>query len=543
VLEPAGVTDSQTTLPTFAPIPSVLGVRVAAATRGIRRIEVLALTAVVLTPFALLADYRLGLAPVTEIFGFRPLIENNASTVTYQQLVGWTQILWISIGAAAIALPSARAGFRSPPTVLLASFCAVLIVVTAFSGGVDRFARLAILGALAPLVCMFGVLTHPKLRYGTVEALVAYLSAVTALVIGITAATDVFQNRISERFSLFLYGSPTYAAAALVALLFLVLGLRGRRNFKIVVAAALLLGIMLTQTRGGIAAIVGGLIVVGLIEQRFRLPAFAAAVVAALILVVGPVRPLADASNEIRMKNVTHHLDTYSQRPLTGFGIGGIHAEKFRAADNTLVGVAVASGAVGLLLWCAAWLWAVFRPSFRRSSGLAPFAAGAVGATFVTWVTTGNEVLIYAPPTNLLPVVLAIGILRTVGQLHNGSSDDSSPPDPQRRSWPWNSVFPLVLGAAVGAGIAVGSTLLVLDRLHDDPRARARAAAEGVALSSCGSCRVQSVSKVSRDLWLVRLGEPALKPTPCFYVALDQYTPQPPGTLPPGITWVTCPTR
>ena len=537
------MTDSQTSLATLAPSPSVFAARVAAAAHGLRPAETLALIAVVLTPFALLADYRLGLAPVTQIFGFRPLIENNSATVTYQQLVGWTQILWISIGVAALALPCARGGFRSPPTVLLASFCAVVTGVTLFSGGVDRFARLALLGTLVPLLCMFGVLTNPKLRSSTVEALIAYLAGATAIVIGVSAAKDVLQNRISDRFSLFLYGSPTYAAAVFVALLFLVLGLRGGRSFKIVVAAALLLGIVLTQTRGAIAAMVAGLIVVGLIERRFRLPALAAAVVVALVLVLGPVRPLSDASNEIRIRNVTHHLDTYSQRPLAGFGIGGADAEEFRAADNTLVGVAVAAGAVGLLLWCAAWLWAVFRPHFRLSGGLAPFAAAAIGATFVTWVTTGNEVLIYAPPTNLLPAVLAVGILSTVRQAHEVSSDDSSPPAPPRRGWRRNSVFPLVLGAAVGGGIAVGSTLLVLDRLQDDPRARARAAAEGVALSSCGSCPIESISKVTRDLWFVRVAEPALKPSPCFYVALDQYTPQPPGTLPPGVTWVSCSVR
>lgn len=506
----------------------------------LRPAETLGLIAVGLTPLALLADYRLGLAPVVDTISFRPLVENGALPVIYQQLVGWTQILWISIGVAALSQRATRRGFRSASTLLLAAFCVFLIVVTAASGGVDRFAAVALFATLAPLVGMLGVLTHPDVRRRTVDVMVAYLATASAVVVLLTVAKNVLHHQISGRLAVFLYGSPTYAAAAFAALLFLVLGVEILgRNIRLALAATLAVGIVLTQTRGGTAALAGGFLAIGLMRRKVRLPALAVAAVAGVVLIASPLRPLADTSNAIRTKDVMHHARVFLDRPVTGFGISNVHANAFRAADNTLVGIADAAGVVGLLLWCGVWLWPVVRARRWHTDATVSFAVGAIAATFVSWLTTGNEVLIYAPPTNLLPLALSVSMLGVVAERREPEGE--TPSSSQRSRMPFRRpAFSLIVGAALGAGLAVGVTLLLM-QTRGDPRARARAAAQGIALSSCGSCRVQSLSEVTSGLWLARLAYPKLKPSPCFYITLGDYYPMPPGILPPGISWVRCP--
>ena len=520
--------------------------------RGLAAVEWIAVLAVVATPFALAADYRLGLAPVGRAYSFRPIAENGGYPVSYEQLFGWTQIVWLLAGAVALVIRRTRQGFWSAPTALLALFAGVLTVVTAATGGIEQFAAFALCENVLPLVAMCGLLLHPGVTRRTIVWMIAYFGVASAATVLATVIREGIHHQLTDRFSIFIFGSPTYAAAALVAMTLVIMAARpGPRSFRIALICLLTVAVVLTQTRGALVGAAGGLLCVAVLNRRARLPALLGVLVAVALLVFGPIRPLNNTSNIVRTRDVGHHLHVLASRPLVGYGIANRYADAFRGADNTLVGIADASGGLGAIIWTSAWLLPVgLLLRARRLNEGTSFAVGAVAATFATWLTTGNEVLIYAPPTNLLPLVFAVALIEvarrdpsaaTALDAAGAQADVASTRRLPRFALPGAAVILLSAGAvarATPARIPVATNEPTMSYRGDS--ARALAAAEGLAFSSCDRCHLISLVEVSPRIWQARLSRRDLKPSACFRLDLKEFEPRPPGLLPPGMNWLPC---
>jgi O-antigen ligase len=526
--------------------------RVAVLARALSSIERIALLAVVATPLALVADYRLGLAPIVRAYSFRPVAENGGYPISYEQLFGWTQIVWLLAGVVALMRPGTRGGFWSAPTALLVFFAAVLTTITAATTGIDQFAALALAASLVPIIAMCGLLLHPGITRRTAVWMISFFSFAAAAAVLATTAKDAIHHQLSERFSLFLFGSPTYAAAALVATALLTLALREVPSWlRIALVVVLALGVALTQTRGAIFGAAAGLLCIAVLDRRVRLTALAGVAVATLLLAFGPIRPLSNSSNTIRTHDVARHLHVLASRPIVGYGIAGSYADSFRGADNTLVGIADASGGVGAVIWISAWLLPIgLALRARRLKATTAFAAAAIAATFATWLTTGNEVLVYAPPTNLLPLVFAVALVEMARRRHDVKAFPEVVAAGQGVGGTGGRAKLVVVVAILvllGVGVVAAATPARLPLLPNAPTkiypgdgARALAAAQGLAFSSCGACRVISLVELSPRTWQAHLSKADLKPSSCFRVDLTAYVPRPPGQLPPGINWVPC---
>jgi hypothetical protein len=578
--------------------------------------ERIAALGVLLTPFALLVDYRAGFSVSTSTVTYVPISEGGGRPATYEEVIGATQVLWMAAGAAGLIHPRARAGFRSVTTMSLGGLLALILVVTAAQDGLDRFAVHALAATLIPLVPLAGVLTNPQIRVAKLRLLVlgfvllvalaalatlaqnawgsltyteppgpathgnvvpnasfengtegwssfnggggsdpdlattrdpryveqgAYSGYVTVAnsermdrykavavttpaavepgreyyirayvsgpadrtrplrldlldqegdslssairplgnghIKGNTAAgwtmegifeppndgtvTKVWltiwrvippradawwaidgavvrlkdENRgysrpiegleapsppgttLSDRFDLFLFGATTDTGAALALVLLLVVAVPLGRPAQAALGLILLAALLATRTRGALLGASAGAITIALLNRRLRISVLGAAAASIALFVLLSDRPLAsiDQAISFRLDNLEHHGAEFLESPIIGHGISSEAADSFRAAHNTLLGIANAAGVGAVLLWLAAWLIPVVR-GLRADARSLPVVTGAavLAAVLVEWNTTGSEVLIHSPPTNLLPLVLGVALAQSV---------------------------------------------------------------------------------------------------------------------------------
>jgi hypothetical protein len=172
-------------------------------------------------------------------------------------------------------------------------------------------------------------------------------------------------------------------------------------------------GLLLTETRGALLGAIAGALVYAARFRRLRWWIAGAAAFGAVFFAVASDRSittLADPSNAVRREQVAAHFDLFLDRPW-GYGMSETSADAFRAADNTLLGISNAGGVLALVLWLLAFGLPLVRALRRRPWSLPAVAALSVAVmTVIFWVTTGTEVLIAYPPTNLLPLVLAVAL-------------------------------------------------------------------------------------------------------------------------------------
>lgn len=378
--------------------------------------ERLALVGVLLTPVTLFVDHRLGLGLSSNTVTYVPYDENAGQPVSYTEVLGWTQLLWVVLALVALTRRRLRRGFGSVPVAALSALVALIVGVTIALDGLDGFARHALLTTLVPLVAITGILFNPDVRLPAVRRLVFVLSAITATVVLGTLAVNALKGTLGERFDVYLFGSPTDTGLVLALLLILTPAVAETRWVRAGLAVVLAVGLVLSETRGGLLAAGAGALVTALLLPRLRLVTVGAIAVALVAFVIVSDRSLlsiSDPSNSIRRESVERHWQLFLVQPSYGYGLSAEARPFVTAAHNVFLGLANAGGAAAALLWLVAWsqpLVAAVRDRARSLLAAVP-AAVLVGA-IVTWVTTGSEVLVFVPPTNLLPLVLAVALAR-----------------------------------------------------------------------------------------------------------------------------------
>ncbi|MBA2372263.1 MAG: hypothetical protein H0V71_11545, partial [Chloroflexi bacterium] len=157
--------------------------------------ERIALAAMLATPFALYVDYRTGAALVEDLVQYQPIGEAAGRLVSYHQVFGWTQVVWLAAGAGIAAFRGTRDAFRSLPLVLLAALLALILGVTLALGGIDRTTVVALGATLLPLIAMTAVLTGPSLRQEIRRVLVTIFVSECAAIVALSFAKKALAGR------------------------------------------------------------------------------------------------------------------------------------------------------------------------------------------------------------------------------------------------------------------------------------------------------------------------------------------------------------
>lgn len=387
--------------------------RGAATLSDLNAAERVAAALVLTVPVALVADFRLDLVFIRDTITYSPFLENAGRAATYEQSVGVTQLVTVLSTVAAAATPIGRRGFVSWPALCLLGFMVFVLLATGVQSRLDTFTLHAALSTLFPIWCISVVVCNPALRVDAIRALVSVLSAIAGLAVLATIGKSLVLGTPLGRHGVFLFGSPTGSGAALAVLLVLtLLGGWGSWRTRAAVAIPLCAGLLLSETRGAVLAVVIGIGVAALLIPRWRWRCLAASgvlIVAFTLFSDRSLTSITDPSNSLRRETLEHHYLLLRQEPLLGYGLSGEGAHFFRGTDNTLLGLANAAGIGAVLVWLAAWFGPLGRALLTHRVGPAhAIGAGGLVAALVTWNTTGNEVLIYSAPTNLLPVALAV---------------------------------------------------------------------------------------------------------------------------------------
>jgi len=384
------------------------------------RPERLALVGLLLTPFALLLDYRLGLGLIEQKRTFNSYVENFGLPVSYTQVFGAAQALWIVLAIIALGRRGSRGGFASPSAVCLIGLSVLILAITASLDEVDSHTELDLASTVVPLIAIVGVLLHPSVRLKTVRGLILVFASTTAAITAGTILFDLLRGELGQRFDLFLFGSPTYTGIVLAMTLVLLVPVRGPRWIKAPLMMTIGLGLLLTQTRGAQAAAICGLLVLAVGDRRLRVATLAALVAligASVLLSSRSLFSLSDASFHLRSNQVARHWQLFLAHPSYGYGLSAESVPFTTGSDNTILGLANAAGVGAAILWLAAWSQPTIAALVRLRKEPAVIGAAAVlVAAFVAWMTTGGEVLTYAPPTNLLPLALALALARSARQ-------------------------------------------------------------------------------------------------------------------------------
>jgi hypothetical protein len=288
-----------------------------------------------------------------------------------------------------------------------------------------------------------------------------------------------------------------------------------------------------------IAAFAGTLVLVAAQRgKRLRLAAVTAVGIAAAGVLVFTARSsysFTDRATDYRRANLEHHWHLFLDRPLLGHGIADGSISAVRAAHNTLLSIANAGGLVLLLLWIVAWILLPLAAARDRGKRLSTASVGAAAmvAVVIGWNTTGSEVLMYDPPTNLLPLVLAGALIAR--------------PQPLPRLRGGLAAVPVGAGLVAALILVVLSATEVISRpataqaMSRDLRARAVVASQQLAFSSCGDCGVASIREKGSGLVEARFTRRApTMPGDCIFIAPSAYRPSPSAGLPPGVSWSQC---
>lgn len=375
--------------------------------RGWTPPERLLILATLATPLALIADERLHLSVWTVTLSFGSFLELGGAPIELVQQVGIHNLVWIGAAAASVALAPRRELLRAPFVCALAVIALVLVSTLVGPGG-DRLTAAALLGSLVPLAAIVLIVGHPDVGRAALWACVAILVAATASVLAATIAHQLLRGALDHRLGLAFFGPGTDSGPVCAYLAILVLAAPWPLAIRGPVSATLIAGVVLSGTRGAILAAAAGLLVLALSRRSLRWPLIVVAVAGILIFSVTTSRSIfgfSDASNTLRRASVLQHWRLFLARPSLGYGISSGSILDVSQAQNTLLSVANAGGA-----YAAALFVAVFAiPALRRTRGVAFEIVGlaVLAAALVTWDTTGPEVLIQMPITNVLPIVLA----------------------------------------------------------------------------------------------------------------------------------------
>ena len=529
------------------------GLPIPAAVRSITArwtpVERVALAATVATPVVLFLDYRLNTDFVAEMVMYVPMGENAGRPAAYGQIVGLTQALWAVAALGVFLLAGWRKFVANAQLVVLILALDVLVAATALYGGVDSTTALTVGATLLSYIAMIAVLRHPDMRPSSLRDLTTVACVGGALVVALTIAKNALEGQLSQRLGTFAFGPAPETALVLAPLLLLVAAMRGGSAVKLATAASLGTGLVLTQTRGALIATLLGALALLAMNGKARsrvLPVGVVIAAAGAYAVFSQRSPFTDQAVSYRWQNLEQHWGFFLERPLLGHGLSYESIGFVRAAHNTILAVANAGGVVLFALWVAAWVLlplAAFLDR-RRRLGTAFVGLAAVGAVIVGWSTTGSEVLLYDPPTNLLPLMLGVVLIGPNVRprwLVRGSHQ------PQSGSRRGASALLLTTGVVVATIVATlswtGSVRgsAPVRTMPAELRALAVVASEGMALSSCGDCRVTSIREVAPELVEARFSRrTANMPSQCIFISPRAYRPRPPGLLPPGVAWGQC---
>jgi hypothetical protein len=415
----------------------------------------------------------------------------------------------------------------------------VLLLATAVDGGIDSTTALTLGATMVPYIAMVAIIRHLDVRLPTVRDLATAACVGGAVVVALTIAKSVVAGRLSERLGAFAFGPAPEAGVVLAPLLLLVPAMRASRWIKLGAAVCLGAGLVLTQARGALIATFAGALVLIATQKsrRLRLAEVTAVGIAAAAALIFSSRTYSftDRATTYRRANLELHWHLFLDRPLLGHGIAFESISAVRAAHNTLLSIADAGGAILLLLWIAALIVLPLVAGLDREKRLstAPVGVAAIVAVFIGWNTTGSEVLMYDPPTNLLPLMLAGALVarpQPLGRLRGG-----------RAAIPAGVavVAAMVLALLSATGVVSGGASA--RAMSDGQRARVLVAAQQMAFSSCGDCGISSIREVAPGLAEARFTRrtPAM-PSECIFIAPGAYQPTPLGFLPPGVSWGQC---
>jgi hypothetical protein len=512
-------------------------------------VELVALAATAATPFALFLDYRAHTDFVSWTVVYLPVGENAGRPAAYEQIFGLTQAVWLGAGLVVLAMAGWRKFVDNAQLLLLVLALDVLVVVTAAYAQVDSTTALTLGGTIVTYIAMIGVIRHVDVRLPTTQEMVTVTCAAAAVIVLLTIAKNTLGHTLSQRLDTFAFGPAPETAVVLAPLLVLVPAMRGSRSAKVGTALCLGAGLVLTQSRGAlIAAVIGGALLVAMQQTtRVRIAGLTAIGAAAAAYAIFSRRSYSfgDAATTYRRENLRHHWNLFLDRPFFGHGISDGSIDAVRAAHNTLLSVADAGGAVLLALWIATWIAIPLAAFLDRRARYATASIGlaATAAVIVGWNTTGSEVLLYDPPTNLLPLMLAVALVGPVAL----ESLPARVGGRLRVSAETAAEITAAAGVLVVAIVAVSSATGITGRagatreMAGDLRARAVVASQEIAFSSCGDCKVVSLRAVTQDLAEAKFDrQTSNMPSRCIYVAPRTYRPTRPGLLAQGVAWEQC---
>ena len=377
----------------------------------------------VLTPVLVLLDFRSPLGFWTRTEFFTPYAENNNQVTSFSEVFGLTQTMWLCAGAATFVVTPFRQLVRQTSFLCLCGVLVLLWLVTAARTGIDQTTVHAVLTVLGPLVAATLLLTNANLTTWSIRAMVtAWVIAVS----GFVAATLVLRlhtGQLGQRFDVSILGSPTYTGAVLAATLPLVFAAYGSNWFRLALGVSLGLGLVLTQTRGAVLGLGVACVVLAAWLPYARwiiIGGFGVAIAAFLGFGVRPLFTLSDPSDTLRRADLSRHWALFLRRPWFGYGLARSTLTD-GITDNSLLEVLDRAGVVAFGLWLVAWLQPLVRAMRLggRRQAVAPAAASLL-ATVGTWVTTGNQVLNYVPPTSFLPPLLAVALLTSTSVSPSG---------------------------------------------------------------------------------------------------------------------------
>lgn len=189
-----------------------------------------------------------------------------------------------------------------------------------------------------------------------------------------------------------IFASPNFLGGYAVMMFFLALRAREKPDWHNIPLLANLVSVALSQSRGAFIALAAGLLVYNPLRRHHRIQLGAAALVAALVL--AHYRP-----QEARIGIWRVGAVAAIQRPVLGWGPGGLEVGTLRHFYNIPLDLTISAGIVGL----AAGIW--LGVEAMRAARPHP----AMRALLVAWLVNG--LFIFATPATTVPLFLALAWL------------------------------------------------------------------------------------------------------------------------------------
>ncbi len=397
--------------------------------RALTPIDRVLLGCVVFTLLALVADYRLGLAPVRELVHITPFVENGGRELAFEQLIGWHALVWLMGSALVLLYPGYRRGMVSLPAALLLVVAVAIPAITAVNARVDSLTLESFFGVGLPLAAMVALALHPGVSEKALRAAVWIVAGSAGALTLATLAREVLNNSL-DRLGILFFGPTTSTGPVLAALAVLVLMLlpTGRRSraAAIVLFVVLVAGLAFTQSRTAAVALLVGVSIAGVSRRNVSKWAFVIGGAFALGLLTLAPRSLFSAAQSTSFKaaNIGHHWRLFLEHPSFGYGVSRESLPAAGGADNTLLAMANGIGGYCTAAFVLSWCVALGGVSRRWMA-----VGGAVLAVYATGWFGGGEILFQIPVTNLLPLALACGLSRQGSRCQVHSPDGTGRSD------------------------------------------------------------------------------------------------------------------